>query len=427
MVWSPSETKTSAGRYTTSRDLHSDCGKYIFQDAVTLQGDRAIVSFIQFMRPYNLQRWRHLDTLCLSHEPISPLVAEEFSKLIPYVSCLRYLEMLEAMHWPLESAALRHTTFKPGLPDQDLLDRMHPATLLKNARATLKHLDCHDWGGRTPFLHICPVYPKLESLSVTSVPCPRAVQWAVSYPALKWVSVQTFTTSRALVDMDEALLADQMTARLLNMNELATQGQPWGELERLHATVLDLYLLGFTCRIRELWLDISIHTSPFFAPVMATARPTDLALSMCIGLIHPPPTYLRDPSLTDMKILTLDITVWVDGSNGNEEDVDIESFLGHVLDLLRRASVRKFALYLTIQRAIGNSDEAVPLFAAETWAKDTDLEALAQHFLEEVASLELIELDTRVSASSIGRPVELSRVPLQDSGIPAGIVVSSVS
>ena len=60
----------------------------------------------------------------------------------------------------------------------------------------------------------------------------------------------------------------------------------------------------------------------------------------------------------------------------------------------------------------GSSDEAVPLFAAETWAKDTDLEALAQHFLKEVTSLELIELDTRASASSIGRPVELSRVPL---------------
>ena len=207
------------------------------------------------------------------------------------------------MHWPLESAALRHATSQPGVPDQDLLDRMHPATLLQNARATLKHLDYHDWGDCPPFLRTYPVYPKLESLSVTSVPCPRAVQWAVSYPALKGVSVHTFTS--ALFDMDEALLADQVATRSLNMNELATQGQPWGELERLHGTILDLYLLGFTCRIRELWLDISIHTSPFFAPVMETARPTDLTLSMCIGLIHPPPTYLRDPGLADLKSLQL--------------------------------------------------------------------------------------------------------------------------
>ncbi|PIL22733.1 hypothetical protein GSI_15426 [Ganoderma sinense ZZ0214-1] len=317
------------------------------------------------MRPYNLKRWHHLDILCLGHEPISPVVAEDFTKLIPHASHLQSLEfedaeetlrthtdlapsfaalqtikhiiivrgnqhtcsMLEAMRWPLESAMLHRTLFGLSWHDPDLLGRMHPATPLKNGRATLKYLNCHDWSGSAPSLptYTYPVYPKLEALTVTNTRCSQAVQWAISYPALKSLSVQTVESISHHFHVDEALLAD---ARMLNIHKLATHGQPWGELEYFHGSVLDLYLLGFTCRIRHLysWLNTSVDTL-HFSPIMATARPTLLTLLMSVGLLYPPTTYLHAPGLADVKNLELHVTMCVDGSDGNEGDFDIDAFL----------------------------------------------------------------------------------------------------
>ncbi|KAM5532509.1 hypothetical protein V8D89_013796 [Ganoderma adspersum] len=188
---------------TTTRSLHIDCGKYALQDPVVLGGDRHIASFISFMRPHKHQRWRHLRTLHLRGKPISPRTAEALAKVIPYASHLTFLEfehaertlgahpdlplafaalgaikgividhgsqhtcrMLEAMHWPLGSAVLRHSDHEF---DPDYLGRIHPAALLKNSRGTIKTLENQLWSDFDDVLDTHPVYPQMESLHVQS-------------------------------------------------------------------------------------------------------------------------------------------------------------------------------------------------------------------------------------------------------------------
>ena len=204
---------------------------------------------------------------------------------------------------------------------------MHPASLLKNSRATLKSLECDGWSDCNFVLPIYPVYPKLESLSVVGIWCPPAAQWAICYPSLKWLTVHTIE-SEHFAYMDDAELAQQIAIQSLNATEYATQAQKWEELEQFQGSVLDLYLLGFTCHVRDLSLSLSDHTLEFFAPVMATARPTHLRLSISTGLFSEPiPTYLQDPSLADLERLGIRVSVWVGDRTGYQGNTDVGSFL----------------------------------------------------------------------------------------------------
>ncbi len=350
---------------TTCRGLHSDCAKYVLHDPVILRGNHDIISFIYFMRPHKRRRWRHLRSLRFLDEPISPRVAEAFASVIPRALHLESLvfqhaektlgahpdlplafaairtvkhlvidygyqhtcRMLEAMHWPLESAVLNHTEYKPEWQDLDVLDRMHPAALLKNSRATLKTLECDSWCECSSTLNTYPIYPKLESLYVEGVWCPRAAQWAVSYPSLKQLSVHTIDSQFIKVDEDD--MAVHNANRLLNLNEYTTQTQHWNELEQFSGDALDLYLLGLTCRIRDVALTLCPDSLQFFTPVMATARPTRLRLSITTDLFSQPvPTYLHDPGLADLKSLDLQVVTWVGGTDvGDRGDTDVDQFL----------------------------------------------------------------------------------------------------
>ncbi|KAI1793526.1 hypothetical protein LXA43DRAFT_885376 [Ganoderma leucocontextum] len=471
------DRKSLLALLTTCRSFHSDCAKYVLQDPVVLCGNHDIISFIYFMRPHKRKRWRHLHSLRILGEPISPHIAEELARVIPRASHLEFLvfqhaektlgahpdlplafaairtvkhlvidygyqhtcRMLEAMHWPLESAVLNHTEYKPEWQDLGVLDRMHPAALLKNSRATLKTLECDSWCECSGTLDIYPVYSKLESLYVEGVWCPRAAQWAISYPSLKQLSVHTIDSH--FMEVDEEDLAVHTANRLLNLNEYTTQTQRWNELEQFCGDTLDLYLLGLTCRIRDIALSLCPDSLQFFAPIMATARPTRLRLSITTDLFSQPvPTYLQDPGLADLKSLELNVVTWVGGrDNGDRGDTDVDRFLGHALDTLRRASAQEFTLSLTVERygsrLIPSSPspqpddpgeqsgpvsrpatpvpavEARPISAVETWVNNADLDALVHSFLDEVPSLESVKMSVQpwVSDSSKPKSAESSR------------------
>ena len=369
VVASFADRKSLLALLATSHSLHSDCAKYVLQDPVVLHDDWSIASFICFMRPHKRKRWRHLHSLCLRGGPISSSVAEALARVIPRAYNLQSLEfedaeetlgahpdlplafaalrtvkhiiiengyqhmctMFEAMQWPLESAVLRQTAADSSdWQDPDGEDRLHPAAILKNSRATLKTLECDAWSDCSLILPTYPVYPKLESLSVAGVWCPRTAQWATSYPSLKQLTVHTVESHFSSTDEDE--LADQFATRSLNMNEYTTQAQQWDELERFHGDVLDLYLIGFTCRIRDLSLSLYIETLQFFPPIMETARPTHLRLLISTKVFGQSiPTYLHDPGLADLKSLELDVDVWVGGRSGYNGDTDVVGFLVSLL------------------------------------------------------------------------------------------------
>ncbi|KAM5534662.1 hypothetical protein V8D89_011674 [Ganoderma adspersum] len=447
---------------TTCRSLHSDCAKYVLQDPVVLRGNHDIISFIYFMRPHKGKRWRHLRSLRFLSEPISPRVAETLARVIHRASHLESLtfehaertlgahpdlplafaatrtvkhlvidygyqhtcRMLEAMHWPLESAVLNHTDYIPEWHDMDILNRLHPAALLKNSRATLKVLECDSWSECSDILHTYPVYPKLESLYLEGVWCPRAAQWAISYPSLKQLSVHTIDSH--FMEVGDEDMAVHNANRLLNLTEYTEQTQQWNELEEFSGDALDLYLVGLTCRIRDTVLSLCSDSLQFFAPVMATARPTRLRLSITTDLFSQPvPTYLQDPGLADLKSLEINVVTWVGRTGDRDEgDTDVDHFLGYALDALRRASAREFTFHLAIERygsrrilpppspepddpveqngpaanrpaAPAAAVEAPPVSAVETWAITTDFDALVHRFLDEVPSLESVKMSVQ--------------------------------
>ena len=363
IIASFADRKSLLALLATSRGLHSDCGKFILQDTVVLRDDLDIHSFLDFMHPHKGKRWRHLHSLYLREAPITPVVAEELATVIPRASHLQSLEfenaegtlgahpdlplafaaipsikhitiehgyqhtcaMLEAMHWPLETAVLRTTAYTSHWPDADAGGRMHPAAILKNSRATLKILKCDAWSDCSATLQTYPVYPKLEYLTVTGIWCPRTAQWAITYPTLKRLTMYTIESHTT---MDDEELADQELTRSVNVNEYMAQGQQWRDLERFHGGTLDLYLLGFTCRIQDVSLTLSADELQFFSPTMATARPTHLSLSITTRLFSQlVPTYLHDPGLADLKSFELNATVWIGGTDRYEGGTDVDGYL----------------------------------------------------------------------------------------------------
>ena len=350
----------------TSRNLHSDCAKYLLRDTVFLDGNQDVVSFIYFMRPKGRKRWRHLRALHFGSEPLSPRIAEELARVIPRASHLETLEfdnaertlgahpnlapafgavktvkyvaidygyqhacrMLEAMHWPLETAVLHNADYVGGWHDKDKLVRMHPAELLKNSRATLKTLECDCWRECTDVLDTYPVYPQLESLHVEGVWCPRTAQWAMSYPNLKRLSVHTIESH--FTESGEEELAELAVNRLLNVQECSEQAQRWDELEHFSGGVTDLYLLGLPCRIRNARIAMSVRSLEFFPTAMRAARPTHLTLIIDDELFRLlDRKYLQDPALSDLQSLeyVVRIAAGARRSSAGEAQADIERFL----------------------------------------------------------------------------------------------------
>ncbi|TBU27288.1 hypothetical protein BD311DRAFT_844515 [Dichomitus squalens] len=318
--------------------------------------------------------------------------------------------MLEAMHWPLETVVLHNADYGGGWPDRDKLERMHPASLLKNSRATLKTLECDCWRECSDVLDTYPVYPQLESLHVEGVWCPRSAQWAISYPNLKRLSVHTLEGH--FIESGEEDITELAVNRSLNVEECLKQVQRWNELEHFSGGVADLYLLGLPCRIRSARIGMSARSSQFFPAAMKAARPTQLTLIIDDELFSQPvPTYLQDPSLADLQSLELVIRMTPGRSRGiaGTTEADVERFLGHVLDALLRISARELTLDINCDTNViypiwpsssdGSDGEIawiisrrpstpIPPTAIETWCNDVDVHALTRRCLEEAPSLE---------------------------------------
>ncbi|PIL25848.1 hypothetical protein GSI_11601 [Ganoderma sinense ZZ0214-1] len=459
-VASFADRKSILALLTTTRSLHSDGGKYVVQDPVTLDGNQDIVSFIYFMRPYKHKRWRHLRFLHLRDAPISPGVAKALAKAIPRASHLSYLEfedaektlgahpdlplafaalravkdividhgyhhtcrMLEAMKWPLESAELKHSDHEF---DRDCRHRIHPAALLKNSQATLKTLECSLWSDFDDVLDTYPVYPHLESLHV-EIWCPSVAHWAVSYPNLKRLHVNTLD-DLFMKEANEDQLDRYAAIRSHNLEEHMAQEQQWVELDEFDGhTALDLYLLGLPCRVRAVSFALCPSSLRFFAPAMETARPTALTVFITSELFSQPvPTYLEDPGLVDVKALGIDVQVWAGGTAGDVDVTHVDRFLEHVLRLLQQASAQRFSLCLEVERLddpplsdydTDDQDErrlrppAPPRAVSpiETWINGTDLGALVRRFHDEVPSLDWVQFSVKAPFISCRKEAESS-------------------
>ena len=346
----------------TSRDLYDACAKYVLEDDVHLLDDETTISFIYFMRPGKRKRWRYLRSLVFDGGPLSPVVASELARVIPRAINLERLtfhraettlsahpdlalafaalpsvkhvriekayqhtcRMLEAMRWPLESVSLNRTVYARSWRDTDRLDRMHPARLLRNSRATLKFLKCHSWTECSDVLDTYPVFPGVNTLIVESVWCPRSAQWARSFPNLKRLTVGTIEDR--FMETDEQSLEDYADSRRRNMEEYAhtDEASIRTSLDSFVGGALDLYLLGLPCRIRNISMTICEESLEFFMTTMEVALPTHLSLHLTRSLLRLRamglPMCLQSPGMREVKHLSISFSYTLPDSEVSIEE-----------------------------------------------------------------------------------------------------------
>ncbi|KAI0794067.1 hypothetical protein C8Q74DRAFT_1193958 [Fomes fomentarius] len=381
------------------------------------------------MRPGKRKRWRYLRSLSFDNSTINPAIAAELARVLARATHLERLvfgwaertlgahpdlppafaaiksikhlvleggyqytcRMLEAMHWPLETARLTRSEYKWDWHDPDRLDRMHPASLLRNACSTLKSLELDGWRDCSDVLPTYPIFPDLRSLRMKETWCPSTAQWVVTYPNLQSLTVRT--TNGHLMEVAEDDLLEHALHRRLNLETHSTQ-TCWAQLESFEGTLLDLYLLGLPCRISSVSVDLCADSLQFFNPVMDHARPIHLNLRIDSLYIDIPVIgqCLQHAGLVDLRHLTLSISFY---SLENEVRGDhIIRFLEHVLDALAPQSVEEFSLEVSCDEKsyVCNTDSAEdaprrPPCLVKAWVHDVDVEDLARQIFVRVPSL----------------------------------------
>ncbi|KAI0741593.1 hypothetical protein C8Q80DRAFT_1109758 [Daedaleopsis nitida] len=438
------DRRTLSALILTCRDLHAGCAKYVLAGPVVLTGSSQVVSFIYFMRAQRSRRWRHLRSLTLAHEPISPSIAAELARVIPRASHLETLEfesaesllgvhpdlplafaavksikhiviheayqhtcrMLEAMHWPLETATLIKTVYRPGWFESTKLARMHPASLLRNSRSTLKSLVYRSWTERNELLLTYPVFPELRSLIIDGTWCPVPAQWGVTYPNLQDLSVHTIDSHFMETNEFDDILAHVAT-RQSNLDGFNGQSY-WTHLESFEGDILDLYLLGLPCRIRS--VSVTASSLQFFSRAMHNAYPDKISISLTSDMTEVGESglldCLRDPCLANLRCLNLSIDLMLPSYT-----VRFEQQMDQIVRGLQTMNVKELSLKLYAHKASSynirgpdfDCDTSPPPSPrklqhpcpVEIWIRHIQPETFSKQVLERVPSLESVALYIR--------------------------------
>ncbi|KAI0731342.1 hypothetical protein C8Q76DRAFT_358247 [Earliella scabrosa] len=318
--------------------------------------------------------------------------------------------MLEAAHWPLETVKLETALYKQSWRDADKFDRMHPASLLRNARSTLKALECDSWIECSDVLPTYPVYPELQTLNISGVWCPSSAQWVVTYPNLRELIVHTINGH--FMDVGEDDLIEHEIHRRLNLDEHSHQ-TCWKQLESFKGTTLDLYLLGLPCPIRNLSIDLCDDSWRFFEPVINNARPIHLQLSLTQALVCAGTSdvgrCLGFAGLQGLKRLDLSASITLpehDVRNGH-----IDQFLRHTLDGMKERTIEEFTFKLLCEkipymREVSVDQESAsqlpptpdPPCPIEDWVSHVNVAELARKILASVPSLRVVTLSIQPSS-----------------------------
>ncbi|TFK79168.1 hypothetical protein K466DRAFT_560074 [Polyporus arcularius HHB13444] len=423
-----------------SRDLQLECAKCILQDTVALNSDKGIVSFIYFMCRNQRRRWRFLRSLEFGNTDLDPYVAAELGRVISRasrlevlsfehaevtlgahpqlglglaaISSIKHIElrhvaqhacrMLEAMSWPLETACLEASEYDQDWEDPNWGERMHPAALLKNSRATLQSFKYDMWSECDLRLPQYPVYPALYALHLVDSWLPPTSQWPLTYPNLRKLKVSSIDGGCPIDDLT--------TTRLTNVLEYAEFGC-WQELEHFSGGLLDLYALGLPCRILNVEISVSASSVDALEPALSNARPSRLTIRFwdrrmfdgdAPGLEFP--SHLRIPGMAEVRTMQLEIT-----TAGPKRGLDLDPFLEQVYDALSPLELHEFILYVEypdckdrrriIESDASDEDEGVAVrrraptpCALQIWAETADARALASRAFSAVRSLRSFEL-----------------------------------
>lgn len=311
----------SAGLLNACRYLHSEGPKALLRKTIDLSAQDQLLHFLAFLRgSLDDVRFKSVRSICLVFPGLKEVASSELSSVLPrlcnlsslYVANSEYLrdDLLSALGalTSLRTLSLRgagqHTvkmlqssqsklvsiyiSFPPKNDEDAFFDRYitqqddwpqyHPVILLAHSRSTLRELECDRWHTHpevTPDPGI--VYPEMRRLTMGSASYPLTVSFIRAYPNLTYLSIYTGESDDRPCSARERQRYD--THRNKNLLAQAPPGCSWQELKETSGALVDLYLLGLTCLIERMELNLSHPDYRYMVePVLSYSQPRHLVL-----------------------------------------------------------------------------------------------------------------------------------------------------
>ena len=316
----------------TSKFFNSEAVKCALREPIYLRGSGDLDKFLRFLEPRDPTCCRHIRDLRLgfgdarpdlmdnltqrlvhmsSLETVALDFGEEFLDCFPEfgdalatLTTLRHLtisyvgeltsDLLEAMQPGLVSLDLGWLGYDEGFFQGELpyekWSEYHPVPFLAKWSSTLEKLSCNMWYTRqdvTPFDH---VYPNLRQLSIDRDEFPLIAPYVCAFPNLTTLHVETDHGED--IDDDDAAerLYEHHALNVRSQQEGGKAGTTWQYLQEYTGGLVDLYVLGLTCRIPRLFFHSVIDERHYdmLSIILSYAQPVRLNI-----------TRVRDPFLTD--------------------------------------------------------------------------------------------------------------------------------
>ncbi|KAI9068419.1 hypothetical protein FKP32DRAFT_1618713 [Trametes sanguinea] len=220
--------------------------------------------------------------------------------------------------------------------DVELL-QLHPVALLAHSQASLEKLDAFGWTTHSALPpNVDCVYPKMRHLDLEHTSIPLTMPYIRAYPNLTHLRYET--SECEMVDSESTALHDHQ--HRLNVADQLASGLTWRCLQDFHGSVVDLYMLGLTCRIERVYLQV-VHPKVFYqlAAALAHAQPRHLELSNWPGK----PTGPDEETFTIMRgqgASRLESLHFTAGLGQGDEGVDFPVLMENLKDSLSHSSLR---------------------------------------------------------------------------------------
>ncbi|KAI0768451.1 hypothetical protein BD413DRAFT_125581 [Trametes elegans] len=250
-------------------------------------------------------------------------------------------DMVPELRSPLTALNLEYNPFSdPPFEETLRLDQLrhyHPLSICQKLAPTLERMKC-----RFCTIHIVdyapfPTYPNVRYLKLDDDQ-PRLMPWIDACPNVRHLS--SFTLRGEWPDIDEEGEEIWDETRERNLSDQRAHGS-WEHLEEYTgSSVLELYLLGLTCRIPKLSIGtikaIDLASLRLNA-VLAEARPIHFAfaperLPSIFEGEHGIVALLREPGASYIETLELQLPDWAILEDGYA--TDFEPILRKLLDAI---------------------------------------------------------------------------------------------
>ncbi|KAI0701537.1 hypothetical protein C8T65DRAFT_612284 [Cerioporus squamosus] len=461
----------------TCRPLYRAGPRYLLKRGVHIRLARSLVSFIAFMSVEDGARVKHLkelsievqfntsnlaellstflnqsvnalvlNTLRIDGAEVllgagSPPLSHEFARLrtITHLELLgvgrHAASFLRTMESKLEAAHITMLPFSDDVDDDMEINRDDRIgiRLLHGSQATLKCLYGHGFELLTEITGsvYAQVYPNVGQLTLAANDCPATIMYAHAFP-----NVRIFHYETAEEDLD--IIGQELDAhvdmRALNQVQQMELDSPWKSLDECHASLIDLFLLGLRCHVRELHVLGNFFEYAYLSSVMTDTTPEYMCLKGYDVNIFTRGLVSMMGQACTQQLRSLEIKLLV-GAVLKPEAVDMPRVMEIMLMMLRPLKIRSFGLLLCSclapqPRSANFAD--LRLFPAEQYLADLDLDALAQRIKDTTETLQTVVITLKMhrtrptTIATLGADVDyepntVERIPLRVAPLYAAI------